>query len=240
MGEDADFYDREGAENPRLVEKLRDLRYRKAPEQPEDQRLAEPELLARLIDGHAGIDFDSGAVHLEEQLRSVATSLLAARKEAAEVLASEDRSNFALIAQVVAKLRPTSVSQSDQEGEVGRIRAALEVIARLPVKKRNPYARRPPRNVTRQRAVNAVAEYCLRVGLPFVPPRHREPSNTHGRDFHMTEAAYLTLAVLEACGLLSGEDVPDPEKQESNLNARRAKTATSLMLHMQEAEAGQE
>jgi hypothetical protein len=218
VGEEVDFFERDA--DPKLVAKLTNLRYQDG-NASEDQRIAEPELLGRLIESEAGYDFDFKIIRFEEDQRKVAAALRSIRTHARGVLALEERSSVELIAPTVQALMPQPTIKGERVSS--EVLFALEAIARLPLGEKNPFSGRPRRHETRQKIVNAVAQYCARVGIPFIPARYREETNTRLRGFHMTEAAHLTLAVLCACDLATG----------SQGNAR--KLELSLARHMGEA-----
>lgn len=67
MGEDAHFFDFEGAASPGIVRGLRNI--------PKHTPLEDPDLLARLIDGYAGFDFEANLVGLEAERRELRSKL---------------------------------------------------------------------------------------------------------------------------------------------------------------------
>lgn len=193
MGSEFDFFDFEGSANPVLVQTFRKL------------GVEDPELLARLVDGHAGFDLDARIFGLEADRRRVRFQLFKAmcklRELARKITEESDGDRW---------IDPTELAVADiLEGpdwsNVHRAQhyiGLLERIASTPLPDNlKGFAQRPPVDPSVTRIVSAVAHYCSKKGIPFSgEPRASQTSESVTYPIK-SEAAKLTFGVLQALGI---------------------------------------
>jgi hypothetical protein len=197
VGEDVDFFSFEGVARRDVVEALRVVR-------DEDGPLDDPELLARLIDGHAGLDLDAKIFGLEAERRAL-------RKQLTDKM-DDLRSTAASILHLPQKHREVSALEIavadilDVSGTTfKRISAAqqyLETVEKIRSTRlradTTEFAIKPTNDPSVTRLVTAVADYCWHRGIPFTGAPRREQADNAAAYFPKSRAARLTVSVLEA------------------------------------------
>jgi hypothetical protein len=201
MGDDAAFFDCEGIARPAFVAALKAL-----PEPPRD-----PELLARLIDAHAGVDLDLSLVGFEAARR-------AARREVLEVMTGLKRGAQLLCAlqnkhpelnlleialqDLTERAGPDDVSSA----YISQLSAAVEHLAGVPLPSDlSSFGKKPPNDEAVQHVVDAVAEYYARLGIGFTGAPRRTQTDKGPAYPLYSEQAKLTAAVIETLSL----SIPD-------------------------------
>lgn len=196
MGTEANFFDREGVARPKIVEALRAL-----PDPPHD-----PELLARFIDGHAGVDIDLSLIGFDAQLRAARTATfeaLGCMKAVAETIAPfhKQHPDLNLLEIAIADSVENQKLDHDAAFYVDRLSSAVQLIAEIPLRKDlTAFGGKPLNDQTVYRVVCAVQAYYERLGIPFRgAPRRTETADGPIYPIHSHQAR-LTRAVLDLLG----------------------------------------
>lgn len=213
MGTEANFFDREGVARPKIVEALRAL-----PDPPHD-----PELLARFIDGHAGVDIDLSLIGFDAQIRAARTAMfeaLGCMKAVAEMIEPlrKRHPELDLLEIAIAELVENQKLDHDDAVYVDQLSSAVQLIAKIPLRKDlTAFGGKPLNDQTVYRVVCAVQAYYERLGIPFLgAPRRTETANGKIYPIHSPQAR-LTKAVLD----LLGFPIPEPALATHMSNARK-------------------
>lgn len=213
MGTETNFFDGEGVARPKIVEALRAL-----PNPPHD-----PELLARFIDGHAGVDIDFSLIGLDAQLRAARTATfeaLGCMKAVAEMIAPlhKQHSELNLLEIAIADSVESQKHDHDAAVYVDRLSRAVQLFAEIPLRKNlTAFGGKPLNDQTVYSVVCAVQAYYERLGMPFRgAPRRTETADGPIYPIHSPQAR-LTKAVLD----LLGFPIPEPALATHMSNARK-------------------
>jgi hypothetical protein len=218
MGDNAAFHDGEGIAQPGLVSALKALS-----DPPHDA-----ELLARLIDGHAGTDLDFGLVGIEANLRSARRDvfkLMNTLKHAAQSLhALQGKHRELNLLELALEDLTADAGAGDVSGDyVRRLSAAVECLARVPLPSDlSSFGGKAVNDEAIQRVVDAVAAYYARMGAEFTgAPRRKQTDEGPKYALHSSQAK-MTDAVLRVLGL----SVPDKALATHISKARKARAAS--------------
>jgi hypothetical protein len=193
MGEDDLFLSREGTADPRIVARLTGV-----------AGLADPELLARFIDGCAGTVFDFRLIGHEGRVRAIRKQLqprlLKLKELALDALELQPKeSDVGSLGEALQDIM--AIDQRRARDEANRVVDALETIARCPLPDNlTDFGGGPAADEAVQRVVDAVALYCDRVGIRYTGAPRRELADNRSQHIIKTTAAKLTVSVLAVLG----------------------------------------
>ncbi len=197
MGEEFAFFDHEGVARPKLVATLKAL-----PDPPRD-----PELLASLIETHAGVDLDIKLAGFEAARRSARRKVLDAISEIrlharSLCLLQTAHPELNLFEIALQDLIESAGREAVSSAYIGQVSAAVERLAEVPLPSDlSAFGRKPQNDETVQHVVNAVADYYERMGMRFTgAPRRKQTDDGPTYPLHSAQAK-MTAAVLAAVGL---------------------------------------